>query len=175
MASFTIDMSSPMPSGCTGTNGGPHSGGHKDPDPTHWYNTFGMDFSATVGTQVFAAFDAHVTRFNPHDKSKDTAKSYGAQIFARSPNDLMGVFYQHITNVPASIIAGASFSRGDLLGEVYIIPGSGMPPHLHWALVEIVGTRHVGVDLFSKMFDMRNTSTITTVTFYQDGTPPTAP
>jgi murein DD-endopeptidase MepM/ murein hydrolase activator NlpD len=175
MSAFSIDISSPMPSGNTGTNGGPGSGGHVD--PKNWYIQFGMDLSGPVGTKVFAAFDGHVTTYHPHVKADDKPAVYGAQIFVRSGNDMMGCFYQHITAVPAAIKKGATISRGDPLGEVYIIPKSGMPPHLHWALVEIIGGapggRYVGVDLHTKLLAIANTSTVLTVTFNQDGTPPT--
>ena len=132
MPPFMIDMISPFPSGCTGTNGGPHMGGHNDPDPTHWFNTFGMDFSAPVGTRVYSAFTATVTKHRAHVKAKDKQFDYGAQIAARASNNLMGVFYEHISNVPAAVVPGATINQGDFLGELYIIPGSGMPQHLHW-------------------------------------------
>ncbi|WP_144767106.1 M23 family metallopeptidase [Methylobacterium dankookense] len=174
MPAFSIDMSSPMPSGNTGTNGGPGVGGHVNREK--WYIQYGMDLSGPVGTRVYAAFDAHITVYHPHDKSSDSTKEYGAQIFARSENDKAGVFYQHITSVPAAIKAGAKISRGDLLGEVYIIPGSGMPPHLHWALVEIIGGapggRYVGVNLHTKLLAKANSSDVFSITFNQNGTPP---
>jgi len=172
MAAFTIDMSSPIgPSDFTGESGGPNSGGHKGPD---WFNQFGMDLNAPSGTQVFAAFDAHVTRFNPHDPSKDTDKVYGAQLFMRSPNDMMGGFYTHITAVPAAVgMVRADIKKGDLLGTV--LPGS--PSHLHLALVEIIGGapggRYVGVDICKHFLDMAKTGTAKSFTFHQDGSPPT--
>lgn len=177
MPAFDIDMSSPMPSGNTGTNGGPGTGGHKNADK--WYIQFGMDLSGPVGTRVFAAFDGRVTVYHEHEKKNDKPKVYGAQIFARSNNDMVGVFYQHIANVPASIRKGAPINRGDFLGEIYIIKGNEMAPHLHWALVEILGGgsggRKVGVDLHRKLLAKANTSEIFSVTFNQDGTPPTMP
>ena len=33
-----------------------------------------------AGTEVRAAFDAHITRFTPHNPSKDTDRIYGAQL-----------------------------------------------------------------------------------------------
>ena len=174
MPPFTLDISSPIQSGSTGTNGGPLAGGHNDPNESHWFNRFGMDLSAPVTTKVVEAFDAHVTRYNPHDTKNDTPKSYGAQIFARSPNDKMGVFYQHLTSISPTIAVGATIKRGDPLGEVYIIPRSGMPPHLHWALVDIVDGKHIGVDIFKAIFPLRNTTNILKVTFQQNGQPPTS-
>src|SRR5260370_41585890 len=96
-----------------------------------------MDFAVSVGTEVSAAFDGHVTRYSPHIPSTDTSKVYGAQIFIRSENDMMGGFYTHINFVPATIKIGARVSMGDLLGKVFV--GSGGAAHLHWALVEIIG------------------------------------
>ncbi len=171
MAAFSIDMSSPFPSGFTKELGGPNSGGHKGPD---WFIQFGMDLGAPAGTEVHAAFDAHITRLNPHDRSKDTSKVFGAQLFMRSLNDKMGAFYTHITDVPTGL-AEHNVSKGDPLGKVFEFPGT--PPHLHLALVEIIGGapsgRYMGVDLFSLFVSMANTNLARSVTFKQDGSPPT--
>jgi hypothetical protein len=65
-------------------------------------------------------------------------------------------FYTHITDVPAGLSVGSQISRGDLLGNVYSFRG--IPPHLHLALVEIIGGapngRYMGVDLYSLFLDM---------------------
>ena len=137
MAAFTINISSPIAAAdFTIGRGGPNSGGHQ---PPHWYIQYGMDLGADAGTEVHAAFDAHITRFTPHTPSSDTGKVYGAQLFMRSPNDMMGGFYTHITDVPSGLSVGSQVSRGDLLGKVYSF--AGIPPHLHLALVEIIGGR----------------------------------
>ena len=172
MAAFTIDMSSPFPSGFIRAHGGPHSGGHKSP---HWYIEFGMDLGANAGTEVRAAFEAHITKFTPHVPRHDTPKVFGAQLFMRSPNDMMGGFYTHITDVPAGVgIVGTVIRRGDLLGKVH--PGRGVP-HLHLALVEIIGGapngRYVGVNLFDHFKAISNTTRVSVVTFNQNGRPPT--
>ena len=171
MAAFTIDMSSPFPSGFTRHHGGPRSGGHVGPN---WYIQFGMDLGANTGTEVRAAFDAHITRFTPHQPANDTSKVFGAQLFMRSANDMMGGFYTHLTDVPSGISSGTQISRGDLLGKVH--PGHGTP-HLHWALVEIVGGApggtYAGVDIFAHFLRISNSNTVITVTFNQDGSPPT--
>jgi murein DD-endopeptidase MepM/ murein hydrolase activator NlpD len=169
---FTIDMSSPFPDPTSFTqgHGGPNSGGHKGP---HWYIQFGMDLGANGGTEVRATFDAHITRFTPHVPSKDTDRIYGAQLFMRSTNDMMGGFYTHITEVPAEIKVGSQITRGDLLGKVI----DRFPPHLHLALVEIIGGapggQYKGVDLYSTFLDMVQSGTVKTITFNQDGSPPT--
>ena len=164
-------MSSPFPSGFTGGLGGPNEGGHKPPE---WYIQFGMDLGADVGTEVRAAFDAHVTRFTPHNPSNDTSKVYGAQLFMRSPNDMMGGFYTHITDVPAGLGVGSDVTRGDLLGKVHSVGGT--PAHLHLALVEIIGGapggRYMGVNLYEHFKARANTNTVSSVTFKQDGSPP---
>jgi hypothetical protein len=134
-----------------------------------------MDLGASVGTEVRAAFEAHITRFTPHIPSKDTSKQYGAQLFMRSPNDQMGAFYTHINFVRAGIRVGATVSRGDLLGKVYVVASG--TPHLHMALVEIIGGapggRYLGVDLYTHFLSISNTTSVKSVTFNQDGTPPT--
>ena len=174
MAGFTINMSSPIPaSDFTIGRGGPNSGGHQ---PPHWYIQYGTDLGANVGTEVRAAFDAHITRSTPHTPSGDSGKVYGAQLFMRSPNDMMGGFYTHITDVPAELKVGSRISRGDLLGKVYSF--ADIPPHLHLALVEIIGGapagRYMGVDLYSVFLDMAadKTGAAKSVTFNQDGSPP---
>jgi murein DD-endopeptidase MepM/ murein hydrolase activator NlpD len=171
MSAFTIDMSNPFPTGFTKQHGGPRSGGHRGPN---WYIEFGMDLGAHPGTEVHAAFDAHITRFAPHVPAHDTSKVFGAQLFMRSPNDMMGGFYTHITDVPAGIRVGSTVRRGDVLGKVIRHDA----PHLHLALVEIIGGaqshgRYVGVNLFRHFLSTANSSRIMRVTFQQDGSAPT--
>jgi murein DD-endopeptidase MepM/ murein hydrolase activator NlpD len=175
MAAFTINMSSPIPSSAfTMGRGGPNSGGHQAP---HWYIQYGMDLGAGAGTEVHAAFDAHITRLNAHNPSHDSGKVYGAQLFLRSPNDMMGGFYTHVTDVPSGLAAGSRVSRGDLLGTVHSF--GGIPPHLHLALVEIIGGaprgRYKGVNLYSFFLTMAadKTEAVRSVTFNQNGSPPT--
>jgi hypothetical protein len=172
MTAFAIDMSSPFPSGFTNGLGGPNTGGHH---PPQWYIQFGMDLGAGMLTEVRAAFDARITKLNPHLPSKDTTKVYGAQLFMRSANDMMGGFYTHITCVPLDLAPGSWVNRGDLLGMVHAIQG-GPSAHLHLALVEIIGGApsgtYKGVDLYSLFLRMANTTSVTSVTFNQDGSPP---
>lgn len=157
-------MHSPFTSGWQGGLGGPNTGGHVGPE---WFNQFGMDLGVTEGTQVLAAFDGHVTRFNPHIPSSDTSKHYGAQLFIRSNNDMMGGFYTHITG--ATFSPGNSITSGDLLGVT-------LRNHLHLALVEIIGGapggRYQGVDLYQFFLDMQDQPRRLSVTFNQDGSPP---
>ena len=163
---FTIDMSSPFRSGWRGELGGPNSGGHRPPE---WYIQYGMDLGVAEGTEVFAAFAGHVTRFQPHTPSSDTSKVYGAQLFMRSDNDRMGGFYTHITG--STISAGQRINRGDRLGVT-------LRDHLHFALVEIIGGapggRYMGVNLYRHFVDMADQPRTISVTFKQDGSPPDA-
>ncbi|MGW0844573.1 peptidoglycan-binding protein [Streptomyces sp. NPDC002787] len=171
MNAFDVDMSSPFPSGFTGGLGGPHEGGHQPPD---WYIQYGMDLGADVGTEVRAAFDAHITKLHPHIPSQDNGKVYGAQLFMRAPGDRMGAFYTHLSHVPPQLTRGSAVARGDRLGLV--LSFGGIQPHLHLALVEIIGGlpggRYQGVDLYQFFLDTANTNVTTTVTFSQDGSPP---
>jgi murein DD-endopeptidase MepM/ murein hydrolase activator NlpD len=180
MSIFTIEMSSPFPPGSfTRDFGGPNSGGHRPPE---WFIQFGMDLGANPGTEVHAVFDGHVTVFHPHTPSGDSSSVFGAQIFIRSQasptapsfsDDKVGAFYTHITDVPASIRAGSSVKRGDLLGKLFR-PGA---THLHLALVEIIGGapggRYTGVNIFGEIMGIANTSKVLSVTFQQNGSPPT--
>ncbi|MFI5825484.1 peptidoglycan-binding protein [Streptomyces rishiriensis] len=171
MSAFTIDVSHPFPVGFTGGLGGPHQGGHQPPD---WYIEYGMDLGAGEGTEIHAAFDAHITKYSPHDPAADSGKVYGAQLFMRVPNNEMGGFYTHMTNVPAGLTVGSSVARGDLLGRVHAF--AGIPPHLHLALVEIIGGlpggQYQGVDLYQLFLDTANSGAVTPITFNQDGSPP---
>ena len=88
-----------------------------------------MDLGASVGTSVYAAFDAHITKFQPHDAGSDSGKVYGAQIFMRSPNDGTGAFYTHITDTPADLTVGSMVSRGDSLGTVFSFGDSTASTH----------------------------------------------
>jgi murein DD-endopeptidase MepM/ murein hydrolase activator NlpD len=176
MAAFDVEMQfSVNPSGFTTGLRGPNEGGHQGPN---WYIQYGMDLGASADTDVYAAFDGHVTRFQPHDPAQDHGSVYGAQIFMRHPNDMMGGFYTHIANVPASIAVGSQVARGDFLGTV--LSFGGIPPHLHLALVEIIGGapsgQFVGVNLYQLFLELETiyAEYYVPVTFMQDGTPPTA-
>jgi len=169
---FDVEISAPVdPGGFTQGLGGPNQGGHVAPN---WYIQYGMDIGAVEGTSVFAAFDAHITRFQPHDAATDSGKVYGAQIFMRAPNDGMGAFYTHLTDTPDGFGVGSTIARGDPLGTVMSF--GGISSHLHIALVEIVGGlpggQYTGVDLYQFFLDLETTEP-GTVTFLQDGSPPT--
>ncbi len=172
MSEFQIEISSPIREGFTEVYGGPNQGGHQ---PPNWYIQYGMDLGAAVGTAVYAAFSGHITRLNPDVPEQDTPKVYGAQIFIRAANDLMGAFYTHLSDVPEGLAAGSLVERGDVLGYVMEMPPTAA--HLHLALVEIIGGpsagQYVGVDLYDLFQRMINTDDIATVTFFQSpGVPP---
>ena len=180
MSAFTIDLTSSFPHGAyTGNYGGPQSGGHRSRD---WFIEFGMDLGAAVGTEVRAVFNGHITRYNPHIRSKDTSHVYGAQIFIRSrvspdapsySDDRLGAFYTHVANVPAAIRQGAFVRQGDLLGTLFYPAAT----HLHLALVEIIGRapggRYAGVNIFGNVVEMTRTGRVLRATFQQTGAPPT--
>lgn len=171
MAAFTMTMSGVYDPGAFAVGyGGPYEGGHAVGD---WYNRFGMDLGAAPGTAVHAAFDAVISRANPHNPLKDGPKEYGAQLFMRSANNKMGGFYTHITNVPAKFVKGTPVLRGDYLGTVMPHPPT---PHLHFTLVEIVGGlpggAYTGVDNLYQLFQELSNSDSVDITFMQDGTPP---
>lgn len=168
MPAVTIEMSSPLPSGFTGHLGGPGAGGHVS---AQWYIAFGMDLGAMGGTPVFAAFDGHVTKVETTMSAVTSGKEFGAKIFMRDNTDSMGAYYTHITDVPVTLVKGATITRGDPLGTVS--KWTGGHPHLHFALVEIVNHNYIGVALLKTFVDLSNTSDVSQVTFNQDGTPPT--
>ncbi|MFE6040218.1 peptidoglycan-binding protein [Streptomyces sp. NPDC056452] len=173
MTAFDIDVSSPFSGGFTGGLGGPHVGTHAP--PAEWYIEYGMDLGAQEGAEVRAAFDAHLTVFHPHDPATDTPKIYGAQIFMRSPNDMMGGFYTHLKDVPPHLTTGTPVGRGEVLGSVLRFDGTAS--HLHMAMVEIVGGApggsYQGVDNLYDFFQTSaNSDTVTPVSFMQDGSPP---
>jgi murein DD-endopeptidase MepM/ murein hydrolase activator NlpD len=170
---FAIEVSAPVDnSGFTSGLGGPNQGGHQAPN---WYIQYGMDIGADEGTAVYAAFDGHITRFMPHNPATDSGRVYGAQIFMRAPNDLMGGFYTHLTDVPPGLGVNSVVSRGDLLGRV--LRFGGITPHLHLALVEIIGGpggQYLGVDLYKFFLDMEaaEPETVVPIQFWQDGSAP---
>jgi hypothetical protein len=127
-----------------------------------------MDLVVPTGTQVHAAFDGHVTVFKPHTPSSDSEKVYGAQLFMRSDNNMMGGFYTHFTGGTFSV--GQTIDRGARLGVT-------LKNHLHLALVEIIGGlpggRYMGVDIFKDFLKMVGQPTVVFfVNFKQDGSPP---
>jgi murein DD-endopeptidase MepM/ murein hydrolase activator NlpD len=171
---FSIAISAPVdPSGFTSGLGGPNQGDHVGPN---WYNQFGMDLGAKQDTPVYAAFDGHITRFKPHVRASDNIKEYGAQIFMRAPNDMMGGFYTHLTDVPKGLGVNSTVARGDLLGRVFKFQA--VASHLHLALVEIIGGapggQYLGVDIYPFFLDLEaaEPDTVVAVEFNQDGSPP---
>ncbi|WP_027156489.1 M23 family metallopeptidase [Methylobacter luteus] len=169
-AAFDVEMQfSVDPTGFTRGYGGPNQGGHQGPN---WYIQYGMDLGAQTGTAVYAAFDGYVTRYTPHNPAQDHGGVYGAQIFMRHSNNMMGGFYTHITNVPGYIGVNSQVARGDFLGTV--VSFGGISPHLHLALVEIIGNQYVGVDLYHLFLELETiyAKYYVPVRFMQDGTPP---
>jgi murein DD-endopeptidase MepM/ murein hydrolase activator NlpD len=171
LGEFTLDMSSPIQAVAVTHADGPGGGGHTGPD---WFIAAGMDFHAVAGTPVLAAFDGHITRFQPHQKATDSAKVFGAQIFVRGHQNGMGGFYTHITDVPKRLGIGAHVRRGEPLGVVYTNGQTGA--HLHWALVEIIGGlpggRYVGVNLHEHFKRLSGSSATTRIRFPQNGSRP---
>lgn len=167
--SFDIEISSPFPRDMGGSHfyGGPNSGGHVGP---HWYIEFGMDLGAPAETEVHAAFDCHVTKLNTDKIDIIGGPVYGAEIFVRSMNDGMGAFYTHLRDLDAAVATGATMSRGQLLGHV----APATSAHVHLAIVEILSKEdYRGVDLYKDMQAISETDQVLTVTFSQDGSPPT--
>jgi murein DD-endopeptidase MepM/ murein hydrolase activator NlpD len=171
---FTIDMTAPVAvPGFTTGYGGPGQGGHTGPN---WYIHYGMDLGGASGTPVYAAFAGHITKFQPHNPAEDSAKVYGAQIFIRSDNDMMGGFYTHLTETDDKVQQGAEIAVGDYLGKVYEF--AGISPHLHLALVEIIGGapggQYTGVDLYNFFLDLEQNhpDLYVPVQFWQDGRAP---
>jgi hypothetical protein len=122
-----------------------------------------MDLGVTEGTEVLAAFGGKVWRFMPHDKSKDDAKHYGAQLVMQSGDGKLLGFYTHFTGPNLSF--GKEFARGERLGVT-------VRDHLHLALAVVEGEREKGVDLYNQFLAMRDLPTVIAVTFKQDGSPP---
>jgi hypothetical protein len=121
-----------------------------------------MDLAAVEGTEVLAAFAGHVTKFKPHTPWTDSKKVYGAQLSIRSDNDMMGGWYTHFTGGPTFSV-GQKINRWDRLGVT-------LRDHLHLALVEIIGARYMGVDLYTHF--LATQSNIISVKFKQDGSRP---
>jgi murein DD-endopeptidase MepM/ murein hydrolase activator NlpD len=124
--------------------GGPHQGGHKG----DWTQAEGNDFSAHVGTPVFAAFDCIIMGqgWFPDliDKEARAGKVYGLQMIVKnddgkdSPDtDRVRAFYTHINKLEKGIAPGAVLKRGDPIGKIRSSSGAGV--HLHLAMVERVG------------------------------------
>ena len=167
MPAFDIELMSPIGSGFTRSLGGPNVGGHVPPE---WYIQFGMDLGAPDGTEVRASFDGHVSKFFPHDRTKDNGKVFGAQIFVRDPSDRMGCFYTHLTEVPDTIAVGRSIARGDLIGRIFEF--GGITSHVHMAVCEIFGTVETGerggVDLHNLYVNLSGADQSAVVTFAQE-------
>ncbi len=173
-APFTMVMTAPVDaSGFTQGHGGPNQGGHRGPS---WYIQYGMDIGGAEGTPVYAAFDGHVTKYQPHNPAADSGGVYGAQIFIRSPNDMMGGFYTHLTDVANGLAQGSNVAVGDFLGRIHKF--GGIPPHLHLALVEIIGGapngQYKGFDLYQFFISLQTNApdAFVPVQFWQDGRPP---
>ncbi|MFI6959873.1 M23 family metallopeptidase [Nocardia sp. NPDC050408] len=171
MGPFSLTMSNPFVAGAAGTfSGGPGVGGHRGP---HWYEAFGMDLDAPVGTEVRAVFDGVVTDFKSPVSS---GKAYGHQVWIRAANgDLdpnapggVGGFYTHLTTVGIAI--GTAVTRGQVLGA--IVSFGGIPRHLHLAIAERRDGTNFGVDLYQAFKDTINSATLIDIEFQQNGNSP---
>jgi murein DD-endopeptidase MepM/ murein hydrolase activator NlpD len=164
-AEFDLEMCNPLPSGCTGNYGGPGMGGHSSAD---WFIGFGMDLAADAGTEVQAAFDGYVSKIDRTKSESQTPPEYGVQIFVRDHGDRMGGFYTHLREVPDNIQVGSHIVTEQFLGTV--CPSKGVKPHLHFAVMEIIGGTRRGVNLNTFfMTTTKNSSELKTVTFFRDG------
>ena len=169
MSAFDLTLANPIRTGGRTRNyGGPGVGGHSF--DREWYEAYGMDLGAPGGTPVHAAFDGHVTRLNLGNIDKTAGKQFGAELFVRSHNDLMGAFYTHFRELPAELTAGANVTRGQYLGTLVPVADS---PHVHFALVEIVGGAYRGVDLYSWFDRTVGSEEECVVKFHQNGSQPT--
>ena len=87
-----------------------------------------------------------------------------------------GGFYPHITETPNGFGVGSEVERGNFLARV--VSFGGIPPHLHIALVEIIGGapggQYRGVDLYDLFLELETTYAgyYVPIRFMQDGTPP---
>jgi hypothetical protein len=174
---FDIEVAHPIPGGeLIQGLGGPFVGTHtaKDDGSDHWYIVWGNDLGAPGGTEVCAPFDATLSRVTPHVPTADSDKVFGAQLFMRGKDNKFGAFFTHLTEVPENLVPGYTVAQGDLLGRVM---DRGEGSHVHLALVEILGgvldpANYKGVSLYDQFTTMDATSLLT-VTFHEDGTPPT--
>jgi hypothetical protein len=165
MASFNLKIGSPVRGSFKGGLGGSDTGGHQSAD---WFIQYGNDLAVATGTKIVAAFSGYVRKFEQHVSSKDTQKVYGAQLFMRSNNNKLGVFYTHFTRCPGFNV-NQRINRGDLLGY-------SLRDHLHIALVEIIGGRpgdmppnsYVGIDLYKNFLELRDSENVMPVEFTQD-------
>ena len=125
-----------------------------------------MDLGVTAGTAVYAAFAGHVTKFQAHIPANDTSKVYGAQLFMRSHNDMVGAFY------PLHRFKYQSWPA-DRDGRLFGNNAPRAPPH--GARRDYRGCpnrRYMGVDIYRDFVALRDTSNIISVTFHQNGHPP---
>ena len=77
MAAFDVEIECSVdPDGFTTGLQGPNTVGHHGPN---WYIQYGMDLGASTGTDVYAAFDGHVTVFQADDPQVLAGPVYGAK------------------------------------------------------------------------------------------------
>jgi hypothetical protein len=92
---------------------------------------------------------------------------------------MVGAFFTHLTDLAPEVVTGATVSRGQRLGSVF--KSAGTDSHLHLALVEILGgvpsggvapdANYRGFSLYDQ-FRTMGAGTVLSVTFTQDGSPP---
>jgi len=115
----TLDLQifHPTSIGFSGGPCGPFVGTHALGEP--WYMHWGSGLGAAGGTDVVAPVDPHMTMAVLHDLAVETPRVCGAQLLLRAPNDAMGAFSTHLTDVPAEITAVTTITRGQRLGGVF--------------------------------------------------------
>ena len=89
---------------------------------------------------------------------------------------MMGGFYTHLTDTAEGLQQGSRIAVGDFLGRIHMF--GGITPHVHLALVEIIGGapngQYKGVDLYRFFLSLQtdHPDLYVPVQFWQDGRPP---
>jgi murein DD-endopeptidase MepM/ murein hydrolase activator NlpD len=165
MSTFTLDVSSPLPSGYTGPLGGPGEGDHAG----KWYMAAGNDLGAAAGTPVFAAFTGKVSVVDPTGVGATSGKVYGVGLFVRASaggldptaRDGVGGFYTHFDLEPG-IAAGSEITRGQQIGRVVAV--AGIPSHVHFAIAVRTNEVYTGANIYEQLKAMSNTSDVRSLT-----------
>ena len=159
--------------GFTAGLGGPNQGGHVGPN---WYIQYGMDIGGARGhARIRGVRRPHHEVPTAQPGGRQRQGVWRADLHA-APNDMMGGFYTHITDVPDWIGVGSTVARGDFLGRVHQVrrdsaaSASGAGRDYRWRTGRAVSRRR-SLPVLPGLAVVRP-GDVVAVQFWQDGSPP---
>jgi murein DD-endopeptidase MepM/ murein hydrolase activator NlpD len=175
---FVLEMVSPIPYNFIGGVGAPGLGGHAASN--EWYEKFGNDLAAPVGTPVVAMTEGIVTKIDlTHAKLGDDGKYHGkkygvglgiqstANGLIRDAPGGVSFWYAHIA-LRDGLTEDDWVPQGSELGSI-VASADVESAHLHIAIAERVQGERRMCDIYQTLKEFSGSMDPFSVRFFQDG------